>query len=304
MIGTQFYKGQGLGNQLWAYSVVRSLAEEKRYDFGFLGIDNFKGVGFHQLDFGKPIDGLAIKVPSERVPKGFDSYYREELVRHSSGADISPLDPKVREIKDGTFVDGTFQTTKYFVNRDKVRGWFDLNLSERKVCVISLRGGEYRGITDLFLPKTYFFNAMNYMSDLVPGIHFEVVTDDLGLALDWFPSLPVYSSGGVKRFPGGLYVHPSKESVMSDFARVQSASFMILANSSFSWWAAFTNPFARFVIAPKYWARFNTSDGYWSNGDSLTEGWLWLDRSGNVDSYEKCHKEYSEYREKNKNQIL
>jgi hypothetical protein len=295
MIGTQFYKGQGLGNQLWAYAVVRSLAEEYGYKFGFLGIRNFKGVGFHMLDFGEPIIGENVKVPTHRVPKGFKSYYKESLVRHPSGADISPLDPYVRKIKDGTFVDGFFQTEKYFEDKDKVRGWFNLKLTKRELCVISLRGGEYRGIPDLFLPKLYFLNAMKIMSDLVPGIDFEIVTDDLGLALDWFPDLPIYSSGGVKRFPGGLYVHPSNESIMSDFARIQSASYLIVANSSFSWWAAFSNPFARLVIAPKYWARFNNSDGYWSNGDSLTSGWLWLDRSGNLDTYEQCVESYSEY---------
>ena len=53
MIGTEFYKGQGLGNQLWAYAVIRSLAEDHGYDFGFLGTDKFKGKWL-ELDFGNP----------------------------------------------------------------------------------------------------------------------------------------------------------------------------------------------------------------------------------------------------------
>lgn len=302
MIGTQFYKGQGLGNQLWAYSVVRSLAEEFNFDFGFLGTQNFKGVGFVDLDFGRAIQDKLLRFPKERVPNGFVSYLREELVRHAaSGSDISPMDERIRRISDGTFVDGTFQTEKYFSDREKVKAWFDLGLGAEDICVISLRGGEFKGVKDLFLPHSYFLRAIELVRAQDSKVEFEVVTDDEKLAREWFPGFRIQTSGGVKRLHGGIYLHPNRHKIMLDFAKIQSARYLIMSNSSFSWWGAFTNRVSEMVIAPKYWARHNISDGFWSNGDSLTRDWLWLDRNGSLTTYEQCAKELAEYRLFNQN---
>ena len=117
MIGSCFYSGQGLGNQLWAYSVIRSIAEDREFSFGFLGQKRFKGeVLFPNLKFGDPIEANPPSVPREWVPTGFKHYYREEIVRNSNGIDVSLFDPKIWSVADGTFLDGGFQSEKYFSN--------------------------------------------------------------------------------------------------------------------------------------------------------------------------------------------
>ena len=287
MIGTEFYRGQGLGNQLWVYAVVRSLAEEKGYTFGFLGTSLFKG---HWLgvDLGISFPGSSSRFPRERVPDGFSSYLLEEKIVHSSGADISPLDRALLHLEDGTFLDGSFQTERYFSDPDSTKSWFQAHTPEqRDVCVINIRGGEFKGVTDLFLGKEYYSDAMRKIREIDSKISFEVVTDDPKLAKKWFPTLPIFSSGGVKRFHGGMYIHPRSERIAADFFRVQSAKYVILSNSSFSWWGAFSNPYLSYAIAPKFWARYNTG-GPWSNGDSLTQGWTWLDNSGRSWTYQEC----------------
>ena len=298
MIGSEFYKGQGLGNQLWVYASVRALAMQNGYEFGFLGIENFKGHDFLDLDFGISNRSGTATAPKHRIPSGFDSYQKETQILHPiSGADISPLDQKLINVSDGTFLDGTFQAENYFGDlKTEVKSWFKATDQISNKCIISLRGGEYRGIKDVFLPKSYYVNAMNLIRELDPGVEFQVVTDDLELAKEYFPGIPASSSGGVKIFLGRFYFSPSSIKIGRDFKLLQTAKYLILSNSSFSWWGAYTNLHVEKVIAPKFWARFNISDGYWSQGDSLTQGWQWLDREGKLFSSETCRDELEQYR--------
>lgn len=292
MIGTKFFHGQGLGNQLWVYAVVRSIAERKGLDFAFVSPENFKGRAFLNLVMDSRLGNSA---PAKEGD--FAQTYVEEIIRHpESKADISPWDPKLHDVSDDTYVLGTMQSEKYFANfKDAVAGWFQVPGRSNDTCVISLRGGEYRNMPDVFLPRSYFENAISKIREIDPAVKFVVVSDDRALALEYFPDFPVVSSGGVKRF-WRWYKHPKSEKIGRDFAAIQHARYLILSNSSFSWWGAFTNVSAEKVIAPKYWARFNISDGYWSNGDSLTEGWDWLDRNGLFYSFEECAKDLAEYR--------
>jgi hypothetical protein len=54
------------------------------------------------------------------------------------------------------------------------------------------------------------------------------------------------------------------------------------------------------IIAPKYWARHNVSDGYWAMPQNLYSGWMYQDRNGKLQNYEKCLREFEDYSEKNK----
>jgi hypothetical protein len=45
------------------------------------------------------------------------------------------------------------------------------------------------------------------------------------------------------------------------------------------------------IVAPKYWASHNFSDGFWASGDILTQGWTWLDRYNNFTTSEECRLE-------------
>ena len=62
MIGTEFIKGYGLGNQLFFYVVTRCMAEEKGVDFGFINpgqvgnvFHSNKGMYFMDIDLGTEI---------------------------------------------------------------------------------------------------------------------------------------------------------------------------------------------------------------------------------------------------------
>lgn len=291
MIFTRFYSGQGFGNQLWVYASLRCIAERRGLEFAFGNISKFKGKDFLKLEFGSSFEDDA-NSPDESCSASGLAYYREVVTRHPlSGADVSTWDPELELVADGTAVDGTMQAEKYLRGfKRSIQDWFAVPGEHFDGCVISLRGGEYKKIKDVFLPKSYFDDAIAYMRCLDPDMRFLVVTDDAGLAKEYFPGFPVVTSGGVKRFMQ-MRKDPKSSLIGRDFASIQNAKHLILSNSSFSWWGAYSSRFVQTVIAPKYWARFNVSDGYWSNGDSLTSDWLWLDRFGNFQTYDECRAE-------------
>jgi hypothetical protein len=85
-----------------------------------------------------------------------------------------------------------------------------------------------------------------------------------------------------------------------DYSILNNAKYVIIGASSFAWWAVWTNTVCQFVIAPKYWARHKISDGYWSTGGSITRGWYYLSKEGELYSDNQCIKEFELYKEKNK----
>lgn len=288
MIFTKLEHGQGLGNQLWAIFALQSAAKELNTDFYVSGREHLKCSGFDRLKLSSATPGA---VPINN--------FTESMMFHPvTGENITTFDELwLSSIRDGDNLSGYFQSERYLPARSHIQEQLALDGTYFDGCTISLRGGEYRGIPEVFLPKTYFDNAMGEIrkrfGEKTP---FRVVTDDPGLAKEWFPTLPIISSGGVKRFHFLPYFHPKSERVAIDFSSIQNSRFQIVSNSSFSWWAAYSSLSSEFTIAPKYWAAFNTSNGYWSQGDSLSSNAHWLDSQGILSSFTNCELELKSFR--------
>src|SRR5690606_28898459 len=77
----EFYKGQGLGNQLYVYASIRGIAEQCGKDYAFVGRERFKGAELFDLDFG---------VSEFEYPKS--KYYEKRLVDPCCGHDIASVD--------------------------------------------------------------------------------------------------------------------------------------------------------------------------------------------------------------------
>ncbi len=293
MIATAFYKGQGFGNQLWVYAATRSIAHKNGYEFGFAQPELFKGKDFLSLDYGVNPNTQSLKKPPLKAPSGFKYYYKEKQVFHPTyGCDITTLDKKLLNVKDDTFIDGYMQNEGYIIQiKEQLCNWLSVAGDFYNGCTISLRGGEYKNVKNLFLAKEYYYNAMKYMMDLDSKMKFRVVTDDIQLAKEYFPNLPITSSGGVKIYCGRWYRSPKSLKIGIDFSAIQNSKYLILSNSSFSWWGAWTNKIVECVIAPKYWAEFNRSSDYWSQGGALTKGWKWLNRDGEIFTWQQCFNE-------------
>ena len=298
MITTQFYKGQGFGNQLWVYSVLRAISAKKGFEFGIQSPEKFKGRGFLDLDMGKKVLGIKTSGPSRFKPIGIRDILFEDFVVHKdSRINLTPLDCRINTLRDKTKIEGYFQSESIIIgHKREISEWFKANETQnldKDLCIINFRGGDYRGHTDLILGINYYQNAIKKVLENNSNARFGIVTDDPDYAELIFPDIEILSNkADIDNIDYDNGVDPKKLS--RDFSMIQNASHLILSNSSFSWWGAWTNQNTPFVVAPKYWARHNLSNNLWSPGNSLTSSWYWLGRDGTLDSYETCFKEWQQ----------
>ena len=281
MIATEFYNGQGFGNQLWVFATLYSIAQKNNLNYGVISTHRFKGKDFLNIDFGKNLKGPSSTKPRKRTSITFPNYYLEKKIVHEIyQCDIRSYDSYLLNCPDGTVFDGNLQSLEYVKNyRSELSSMFKVEGDYFDGCVINLRGGEYKNVPNLFLRKEYFYYCISEIRKKDPNVRFKVVTDDINLAKKFFPDFPIVSSGGVRIFLNRIYISPPSRKIGVDFREIQNSKYLILSNSSFSWWAAWTNTRVMEVYAPKYWAAHNYSDGFWSTADIQTPEWNWVDRN-------------------------
>ncbi len=274
MIITELHDGQGLGNQLWCYIATRVIAKDKGYDFGIKSPERFKGDSFMDIDFGKPVEGIRHR------------YSEQSIIHPLNRSDIRTYDEKLVNVPDRTEIEGYMQDERYIAHRKgEIRQWLSVrkaydctDYSGDDICVINFRGGGYIFDVDFFLPRRYWKNAIALMRAVNPSFRFIVVTDDVKTARRFFPNFEVFHW-----------------SIGKDYSVIKNAHYLILSNSSFAWFPAWTSTRLKYCIAPKYWGRHNISDGFWSLGYNVTKGWMYLDRKGNLYDYDQCIKELDQY---------
>ena len=288
-----------LGNHMWQYAVCRTVAQKLGYEWGINSSpthDYHNGMNqmyFMDVDFGKPIEGEI---------NNFHEKWSHYL-HNGDNVNITRLDERVYSISDNSrligdngALGGIYQSEDYFIDiKDDVINWFkikpeksleyDGKLSELNIvldenlCVINFRGGEYRGIPNVLLRREYWRDAINHMLSLNQNMKFIIITDDPECAKSYMPfDIPTHHLD-----------------IGFDFYVVNQAKWVILSNSTFGWWAAWLNTNVNKILAPKYWARHNISDGYWSIGDSYTRSFTYIDREGNLSDYNTCRSEAEEY---------
>lgn len=245
MIAGIFHGGSGLGNQLHRYVMTRVLALDNKTEFnddhkwGMLNPENFKGASFMKLDMGTPVT--------------MDYFNATESWRHQEAKKINEDGNDVRDYDENisiwvlkrTIIDGEFQGEKYYEHHlDKIKDWLSVEPLEMPddLCVIGFRGGEYVGVRDLFLPHSYWATAVQHMKDLHPGIRFEVHTDDVVTAKEFFPDFECIHDIGL------------------NWRSVRYANHLIIANSSFYILPSLLGD-AQEIIAPHFWAGRNK--GHW-----------------------------------------
>lgn len=252
MIYGILHPGSGLGNQLHRYVATRVLAEEKGYQFSMIGQENFKGKSFMTVDLGATNTiPYTIGTGGELLPDTTLPRFAEKKTVES-GVDIRGYDPEYNFVEDNTIIDGEFQDVRYFQNYDKyLDEWLGVEYlgMPNNLCVIGFRGGEFTAIPDLFLPQSYYHEAITRIKALQPGIKFVAVTDDPETARAYLPSEVAIT-----------------HEISLDWRMVRYAKYLILSNSSFYILPALLNENAIEILAPRYWARRNT--GTWATNQN------------------------------------
>lgn len=260
------------------------------------------------IDFGLKLRGGYSPEggPAYRLPSGIKNYYRERRENYKlTKIDISRTDPLLLDIPLFTKFDGNCQSTKYIDGyRDKILEWIQIRdkgaVGDPHICIIHMRCGDFVGIKDVFLPAQYYIDAMNYIRTQDPLVKFECVTDDREVAQKILPGVEIVGSALINIEDKNKASHHRGGPINIDFLLLMNAQYLIIPNSSFSWWASYLNTVKKVVVAPKYWAGYNRSDGYWSTSDIITDGITYIDRIGKVFSAEECQKEKDKYESQNK----
>ena len=296
MIGTELSKGQGLGNQLFCYITTRCIALDMGVPFAILGEDTVAnnihsgcGMYFMNLDYGE----VASK-------ENFDETYYEKSERlylgnskhdFTHGCYVTGVDENIFRLKDNTLLYGNLQDEKYYIkHKEEIREWLKvkeeydcMEYSKENLCILHLRCSDYLGYPELYLRKKYWNDGISHMKKINPKMEFMIITNDVKEANKILPGIPAYNFDLAK-----------------DYSIIKNANYLLLANSSFAYFPAFTSTTVKYILAPKYWARHNVSDGYWASEQNIYTGWNYMDKKGRVFSADECRKELEKYKKESK----
>lgn len=243
------HPGSGVGDQLFCYLAGRITAERLGVPFSLVG--QSKWASFIKADMGVPakdfnplLEHPFVESPAMKIIiKEYDWPIYEGK---------NWYDPEFNFIEDNTIVDGCRCQDERYWEGYPIQDWLKtepLGVPD-DLCILGFRGGEYAAIPELFLPKQYFVDAMNYMrKEVNEEMRFRVVTDDPDMARACFPHLEITHDIGM------------------DWRQMRYARYAIVANSAFyvlpRWLAHEQADFSDedcLTVAPRYWSRYNTKE--------------------------------------------
>jgi hypothetical protein len=278
MIVTKFYAGQGLGNQLWAYATLRSIAWTKGYDFGIESKSNYKLRNLLPIDLGKRVFSIPHERPYGLKPLTIKKIvFEKQYIENTTGFNIGVWQKEIASISDNTKIEGYFQSLKYIDHfKQELKSMLQCKIGTpygSDTCVINIRGGDYLGNPDICISKDYYINAIRQMRNY--GVRkFCVVTDDFEYARYLLPKYPIVGHG-----QSFIKKDGKEKKIAWDFSTLQQSQNVILSNSTFCWWAAWTNSVPGHKIAPMYWAYPRNNLKFWSPRDVRVDDWMYLDDS-------------------------
>jgi hypothetical protein len=181
----------------------------------------------------------------------------------------NPYSSNQKQLSNNNCVyEGFFQSALYFEEyRNQLANQFiikkehridirkKLNIqNDKPIMVLHVRrtdysnyGNESLGGVNLMLPLEYYYECLKKISN-PEKYNIVFVTDDPAFVkINFSAYKPIVSSS---------------KSPITDFQILMEGDLVIVANSSFSWWAAYLNKKASKIFAPKYWSGFKVKEQY------------------------------------------
>jgi hypothetical protein len=272
----------GLGNQMFQYAFYLSIKQHFPTENVLIDNSLFASYSLH--------NGFELPNVFNVVPEYADTKNIKKLSRYSSNYYISRIlrhilpqkkteyiesvyflfDPKVFYKKFDAYYDGYWQNENYFNQiENKVRRNFIfkkeldkrnqnlVNLIQKENSVsIHIRRGDYvnhkifGGICDL----NYYKNAIRFICEKIDQPVFYIFSNNI----EWCnENLATLLKGHCYSF---VNWNNSTNSYI-DMQLMSNCKYNIIANSSFSWWAAWLNNYkGKIVIAPQKWAHVKYAD--------------------------------------------
>lgn len=285
----------GLGNQMFQYAAARRLAHfnntNLKIDLSWFDniceVDSSRKYALDEFAIQEnfatreEIETLTVQTQGfverlitkamGRKPKATPSYIREKYFH---------FDPDILSLNNDVYLDGYWQSEKYFKDIETIiRQEFtiksEMNVKslaiEKQVKSINsvslhIRRGDY-----VSNPHTnqvhgscnikYYFRCVENLIRSVKHPHFFIFSDE-----------PEWTRANLKLpYPTTFVNHNPPENGYEDLTLISLCQYHIIANSSFSWWGAWLNQNpCKIVMAPKKW--FNSLD--YNTKDLIPDEWL------------------------------
>ncbi|WP_158727919.1 MULTISPECIES: alpha-1,2-fucosyltransferase [unclassified Flavobacterium] len=276
----------GLGNQMFQYAFASILAKKNKssikIDKDFFDLTK-KTQGFTPRNFELDIFDNSYLIASQSdigslTQLSFSNKIRRKLGIYESKIFYEPtfdFHPDALSIKAPVYVKGYFQSYKYLIGyEDLIRETFVfpigtlnntnkellLHLKTKTTIAIHIRRGDYitNKLTQQFhgnCSLEYYLEAISLLTSRNKDFTLIFFSDDNIWVKEKFENLP---------YPKIFVDHNKNENSWKDMCLMSSCTHNIIANSSFSWWAAWLNGNPnKIVIAPKLWyaeVEKNTND--------------------------------------------
>ncbi len=287
----------GMGNQMFQYALGRALALKYNvplkldidmqmylHEHGF----NLKSLIFRP--YSLDVFNISVQIANQKeVPWYLRNYgagkvrpiidgVRRRILHPSFGKRDQQYDPAILLKGPNTYLDGNWQTPKYFSDiKDVLQKDFTLKepLSEKSqslhneivscnaVCV-HIRRGDYVGnkVHDTAIGQTYYDKGISYISNHTTIEKIYVFSDDI----EWCRANLTFAYPTI--FVGNEY---AGDRDCEHFALMSACKYFVIPNSTFSWWAAWLAANEnKIVIAPKKWFADDTIDTH----DLIPEEWV------------------------------
>lgn len=278
----------GLGNQLFQYAVGRALARRTTSPLKLetstlvpdtsakapqrpLHLSQFriKGQIIHNSVRENPV--LSAQMRLFNVTRWISARLAVRLCRVYKEKSSQRFDPRVLNLPSDTYLVGYFQSEQYFSDVRSIiheelslkteatginRKWIDEIESVNSVGV-HVRRGDYVN-WEWTLPSHYYQRAIQVIREVEPDVELFFFSDDVGWVRKHTRRL----------LPEGIstrtvhYVDCNgADDAPEDLRLMKRCRHNIIANSTFSWWAAWLNQNKnKTVLAPAYWIRERTED--------------------------------------------
>ena len=273
----------GIGNQMFQYAAGYSLARRNRTELLLdlssycsnpihNGYELFKVFSIETSEATNEDLKLVIGFRSNRICTKFLEKYPLKILCGNNFY-IQPFfhfDKSFDQVKKNSLLSGYFQSEKYFLGYrksiSKIYSQFNtLNnlkgrnkkhlekISNSNSISIHVRRGDY--LTNLsaynvhgVCSKSYYITAINHFKSLMKDLKFFVFSDDVA-----------YSKLIFKGLSNVTYIENNiTEHSYLDMFLMSSCKHNVIANSTFSWWAAWLNNNKnKIVIAPSKWFKNN-----------------------------------------------
>lgn len=264
----------GLGNQMFQYALGRALS--LRHDVS-LGIDTsfYNSASKPKRQYDLDVFNIVAKILNKNDTPIFYRICRKnkflnKIIKHKGKEKFFNFDPQILSFNGDLYLDGYWQSPKYFESfEDEIRKDFTFKnlpaqntedlareIENANSLCIHVRREDYVGNKNHeVVNKEYYLKGIEYIKNhtLIDKIY--IFSDDT----EWcknnlqfeFPTM----------FVGDEYAEEKSEGHMFLMSKCKN---FIIANSSFSWWAAWlSHNKEKIVICPKQWfpdESINTSD--------------------------------------------